>query len=275
MKKIYIIVLTFFIVLGIVFTVSLFSFVKPGESQILIDSNVPSKVYIDGRNVGTTPYTAIYPARNISVKIIANDSPASPFETNVSLVAGVRTIVKHNFSKNISDSSGEIFTFEENGSNLSDLSIVTTPTQASVYVDDVYFGSAPVYVSNLTEGEHKLQLKRGGFDDYQVTLNTIAGYILTASISMARDVSINHSSVEQNKIATDESKIPVSVLILQTKLGYLPVRMSPSADANEIGRVFSNKTYTLVEKDSESGWYRIKFENNLSGWVSPEFVKAL
>lgn len=56
---------------------------------------------------------------------------------------------------------------------------------------------------------------------------------------------------------------------------YLNVRQEPSAESDRIGRVFLGEEYAYDDYDTEANWYHIVVSEDISGWVSGEYVENL
>ena len=70
---------------------------KEQEAGVLIESEPVSKIYIDNKEVGVTPYETNIKPGEISIKIEPEqigDVVLDDYETKVNLVPGIKTIIK-------------------------------------------------------------------------------------------------------------------------------------------------------------------------------------
>lgn len=269
MRKVYIGVITFFISLGIVFTVALFSFIKPGTSALYIDSTPVATIYVNGKSVGTTPYSGVFRTDAVVVSLLpqsSDSSPLSAFQTAITLTPGVRSVLRHDFSAIPGGESGDEISFEKNPLSSASLSIISQPPHSLVYLDRSYIGTTPFYIESAPEGDHILTFTSAGYVSRDVKISVIHGYTLTANVSLGKS---DTSFVQQTPLPSSPAVVlPGEMVRMNASLGTsIPVRMAPQADAAIIGHALSQKTYKLVQIDETNLWYKIFYESNLSGWV--------
>ncbi|RLC31891.1 hypothetical protein DRH13_02385, partial [Candidatus Woesebacteria bacterium] len=115
LRKVSIVLIVVGLILGIVFFV-IGSF-KPKSAGIVIETIPAANGFIDGKQVGRTPYSGTRKPGEITIKLIPEsfEAPLAPFETKVTLVAGIETVVKREFGESDEASSGEIISFEKMG----------------------------------------------------------------------------------------------------------------------------------------------------------------
>lgn len=76
-----------------------------------------------------------------------------------------------------------------------DIKISSSPSGASVYVNNVYYGTTPHTVSNLPAGNNDLRLTYTGYKDYRDTINIIAGQTQTTYATLKAEVTYGTLSV--------------------------------------------------------------------------------
>ena len=64
------------------------------------------------------------------------------------------------------------------------LAIASTPTNANVYVDDVYRGATPLTVTDLAPGDHLVRLSATGYVDYSTTTTVTSGQTSPLAIAL-------------------------------------------------------------------------------------------
>lgn len=89
----------------------------------------------------------------------------------------------------------------------------------------------------------------------------------TASSSPSAASSIVPSAAAST---TPPSQPATQLVVKSTPTGYLNVRTSPSTSAKSIKQIHPGEVYTYTE--IQNGWYKISLPNNLSGWVSGQYV---
>ena len=77
--------------------------------------------------------------------------------------------------------SGGVYYFKKVIPTTGSISITTTPTGASVYLDGVYKGITPVTLHSVSAGTHTVKLTLSGYEDYEESVRVYAGQ--TASIT--------------------------------------------------------------------------------------------
>lgn len=68
------------------------------------------------------------------------------------------------------------------------LAITSTPTGASIYVDDVYVEITPATITDLSVGSHIIKLTLSGYQDYIETVNITADQTTTVDVQLTSDI---------------------------------------------------------------------------------------
>ncbi len=239
---------------------------------VSVDTKPASTVFIDGEQVGRTPYEGVKTPGEVTIKLLPDsfEKPLSPYETKVTLTAEVQTVIKREFGETEDLSSGAIVSFEKVGSREVSISVVSIPDGAEVSLNGQVRGFTPFKTSSINDGNHQLSLSALGFNDYQLNVRTYAGYKVTAVFKLAPGGVVEEAKDE----IVEELKVQ-EVEILTTGTGFLRVRAGPSVLEAEVGRVGPGKRYPLVESDVASGWFKIEYEEGKEGWVSNEYAKIV
>jgi len=255
----------------------LMSVLKPKPAEVFIDSNPISNVYIDDAFVGKTPYTGQYNPREIAVKMVPEVSSDTlfPYQTKVSLVPGVRTVVSREFGATEDLSSGQVVLFERIARGETLMVALSIPENAQVSVDGAVKGFAPYKVTGISPGKHQITIKAPEYIDRVMTVSVVSGFRLTVFAKLAK-------SGEGQKIVEQPIQKVVMVEILKTPTGFLRVRTKPGVSGEEIAQVKVGETYKFIEEDTLTKWLRIQFEDpkaglpdGITGWVSGEYVKKV
>ena len=264
------------IFLGIFLVVSLglflIGFFKPKGAGIFIDTVPVSDVYINGSLVGSTPYEAIRNPGEITLKIVPKETELISYETKLTLVSNVRTVIKREFAKTEEESSGEIASFEKVGGKDASVSIVSIPDASKISINGQVRGFAPYKINSIMPGEHVLVISASGYKERSLAINAYQGYKLTVVVKLAGG---KISPTSTPAPSAEETLNVTKIQILETPNNFLRVRIEPSADAKEVARVVSGNSYPLIEEDSKSGWFKIEYEKGKQGWVSNEYSKKV
>lgn len=278
-KKIFVIVGLVLLAIGIVFVLFSTGVIKRQGSRIRIESNPASTVYINGEQVGRTPYEQDSKNSEIVIKLIpdSTNQPLAPYETKVVLTSGVKTIVRRNFGETAEDSSGEVISFEKSSEKEPIVSVISTPDGAQVQLDGQIKGVTPIKLSSVLTGSHELSVSASGYAERKFSIQTVNGYRLTAVVQLAYTGEKLPSLTKATPEPAQEEKkeaTPSEVEILNTPVGFLRVRSEPSVTGSEVGRATPGKKYKYISKDDKSGWFKIELEAGKEGWVSNEYATA-
>jgi len=267
------VILTFVVLISLT-GLFLIGYFKPKGAGLEIKTTPAALVFIDGIQVGQTPYNTVRNPGEITLKLVPQSTDVAflPFETRVTLVSGINTIVKREFGKTEDEETGEIVSFEKVGGNDTSLAVVSLPDSAQVKIDGRISGYAPVKVSSLTVGTHQIVISAAGYLEHSLSVNTINGYKLVAVVKLAKGETSSSPTPSSQPIAPRTKYL---IEILSTPNGFLRVRATPSTTGEEIARVNSGKKFPLVEEDSQSGWFKIEFEEGKEGWVSNVYSKKV
>lgn len=260
---VFLILLAFFLV----------SIIRPKGAGLLVKTSPSALVYLNGVQVGKTPYETTIKPGEVTLKLVpeSTETPLTYYETKVNLISGIKTIVEREFGETDEVSQGEIISFEKVGGNQTGISIVSNPDSAQISIDGQIRGFTPVKISSILQGEHQIILSAPGYLERTVNLNSILGYKLTLIVKLAKD--INAQKTPEPK--AEEETETMLVEILTTPTGYLRVRSEPSASASEVSQVKPGEKYLFIEDDAATGWFKIEYQKGKSGWVSNQYAKKI
>ncbi len=276
MNKLVILSLIFSLLLlfiGIIFFAIAVS--KPKLAGIFIESSPQSIVFLDNEEVGRTPYRGVRKPGEVTVRLVpeSQEKILIPYETKINLLEGVETVVRRQFSDTEESSSVEILSFERAGKDEVSLVVVTIPDVSQLLVDNQIKAQTPYKISSISQGNHSLLISKEGFLQKNIQIKTYKGYKLLIVVKLAKTVQENQEEIEKNQETLS------LVEILPTSTGFLRVRDNPSLSANEIGRVEVGKQYPLLDKDEQTGWFKIEFflaeEEKKVGWISNQYARII
>ncbi len=261
----------------------LIGYLKAKPGGIFVDSNPASSVYINGNLVGKTPYSGTYETGQINLKLVPEiaDRSLVPYETKVTLISKIQTVIRREFGKSEEESSGDVISFEKEGGSAPTLVVVSTPDNAQVSIDGVPRGFAPYKTSSISPAQHQITVKSPGYMDRIMSVKPLAGYRLTVFVKLGKgESSIDGNTPTPSPTPSAESK--VYVLISQTPTGFLRVRTEPGTKGKEIAEVKPGEKYQFLEEDPVTGWYKIQYQepkpglpNGIQGWVSGQYAKKV
>ena len=268
---------TILIVLLVLFTLAgvgtmVFNFLVPKSGGLLIETSPASTIYINGEEVGRTPYTSLRKAGEITLRLIPDSfgQPLSPFEEKINLVSGFETVVRRYFGDSREKTEGEILSFEKLPTKSeTGIIVVTEPEGAQVVIDTVSKGTSPYSASSLESGVHTLKLSVNGYKDRSVELNLIKGFKLVAYVKLAK-LEIQENKIEEVKPVTQKL-----VKILSTPTGFLRVRSEASSSAKEVGQVKPGGEFGYLGESEDGDWYKINFDEELEGWVTGQYSEVI
>ncbi len=247
--------------------------IKPKKAGILVETAPSSMVFVNGVQVGKTPYTGTFDPGEINLKLVpdANDKPLVLFETRILLSSGIQTVVKREFGENTDSSGGEIISFEKTGEGGPSIAVVTDPDSAQISIDGKAYGFAPYKTSQVSASGHQVAVSLNGYLERTVNVKTISGYKLTLIVKLVKDV----NKLEPTPVPTATPKPEVKVEILPTPNGFLRVREQPSTGSQEVSRVNPKDMFILIEESEDKSWYKIEYQTGQFGWISSQYAKKL
>lgn len=245
----------------------------PSQSGVQIETTPQSTIYINGEEVGTTPYQAERPSGEIILRLvpIATDGSLAPWGTKVNLTTGVRTVIKRDFGETETQSSGEVLSFEKISGKDTSFAVVSWPDSAEVLVDGTSRGFTPLKVNELPVGEHKIIVSRTGFAQREIIARSETGYKLTveAFLKQLEEEPVQADSTESAKPKEE------TIEILDTPTGFLRVRTEPATSATESAQVKPGEKYPYLDETTGADWFKIEYEKGKEGWVSSQYAKKI
>lgn len=246
--------------------------INPSKAKLVVETEPVSQVFVNGEQVGKTPFEGEFEEREIDLKLVPEsfEQALMPYEAKVFLTSGVETIVRREFGAEEGMSQGEEISFEKEANGNVSLSIVSVPEGTSLYVDQNYIDLTPVKYNDLDPGIHEVTLRAEGYKERSFSVQLIPGYGLTAYVEMAKipqEVSETSGDVE-DEISKNEEEL---VVILDTPTGFLRVREEASTSSLEITQVEPGEEYLLL--NSQEDWYEIQIDEETSGWVSSQYAE--
>ena len=270
MKKLILPLLAFLTVflIGYFFRQPLFS----SAGVLEINTTPEVAVFINGQNMGTTPFKKEFKPQKLEVKLAEKNDPEKVlWQAKVPITSSAITLIKYQFNQNDQQAYSELLTLtkipdKKNGALL----ISSLPDQAIINLDGETKGYTPLLLEEVSPGHHSLEINLDGYQNTIIGLNVAAGFQLNAEIKLAKiDDEKNQEVASEKQNLTQET-----VTILSTPTGWLRVRGGPGTGFAEVARVNPGEEYSLLEKDGD--WLKIALESELEeekteGWILGQY----
>jgi hypothetical protein len=272
-KKFFNFIAPFLIAVLIFFGITFFLNREAGKGALRVTSRPQSKVYLENKLIGTTPFcacdlTQMLAIGNYTIKLVPLDVNIRPFEERIAINKYTLTVVDRTFADN-GGSDGSIISLVSLGDEKdAQILVVSFPDKANVFLDGNPVGITPLLLNKVSESDHDLRLTLNGYQDKTLKIKTALGFQLNALVFLGIKPDLS------NPIEASNSAAPVttSVVILDTPTGFLRVRETNSVYSAEIGQVKPGESYQLVgEKDN---WLEIKLSSPEAklGWISSQYA---
>lgn len=258
------------------------------KSGLQVTSNPQATVLLDGQSLGITPIQEEgIKSGTYTIKLVPSDNSLQPWETQITLVPGVLTVIDRKLAASLDQSHGYSLSFEKlQSSNQSRLAITTIPDSVTVTVDGNPQGFTPVSLDTLTEGEHTILLTSPGFEDKTIRARTVAGYSLTISAQLAKKGSpdllgLNTEASPSAFLATPSanlspspastsSAIPKPYIEIDSSVGWANIRPEPNTNNTAFSQANNGERFPYLNQ-STNGYYKIQYSPTQIGWVSSQY----
>lgn len=241
-----------------------------GRAGIKIDSNPKTKVYINGQEVGLSPFQdenlkeGEYLVELREVEATAAASPSASirgWKGYVALNTGTLSVVNREIGDNLTNSSGEVITLESG----SGVTVISTPTEAKVIVDGTERGRTPLTIASLPSGEHQFIISHDNFLNRSIRANLVDGYNLKLNVDLAL------SEADLTQISSPPITSNVELVVKKTPTGFLNVRETASTNAKVVVQVKPGDTLVLLEE--LPNWDRVRTGGGEEGFVSSSYIE--
>jgi len=238
----------------------------PKKAALKIDTSPTATVFINGKEVGKTPYNdeKIKPG-DIDLKLVPEGGVGFATEKRLTLSPSTRVIIRKQFAANPEEESSQILYLEKTGAKDSRAVFTSIPDGVGITLDGEMRGFAPLNLQDLQPGEHKIAFALPGYRSEEIIAKTMSGYRLVVETKLAR-------LSETEAIPPEENATPqeIKVVIKSTPTGWLRVRSEPSTTAGELARVKPGEKYVLLAEQDD--WYKIAYEEGKEGWISSQYA---
>ncbi|MBD3250395.1 MAG: PEGA domain-containing protein [Candidatus Pacebacteria bacterium] len=275
------------IVAAVVYFINPFGKKLKSGLQVITDGGSAS-LFLNDQYLDKSPYInkKIIPG-DYTLKIEPDNPELVAYETPISLIQGLLTVVTWKPGSSIETSGGTIYEMAPLGkSNSNEVSFITIPDNALISIDGQEAQFAPLVVPNLKPGHHQFEVKLPSYLPQTHTFNVIDGYSLNISVKLIRSESALEEAkqIEQtdDQTATDSSKLEEQVKIQPTGFyqdgkEVLRVRDQAGLTGKTVGFVEVGQNYPY-QGETLQGWYKINFtqgEATQTGWVSGDYSQLI
>lgn len=283
MKKLFLFLIPPFLAIIIFAGFLLLNKKDSGKGALQVKSIPKSKVYLDGKLIGETPFCKCEIAEMLktgdyTIRLVPEEVIFEPFEAKIKISESVLTVVDRTFSKGTSSEAYILNLNKISDSKIMELLILSFPDDAKVFIDNNPSSqNTPLLLKNLTESDHEVKISKVGYKEKMINIRTVPGYKLTAIVYLGINpefLNISQtpvSQIEGEKTATPAANIIGKVIIFETPTGFLRVREASSSAAKEIDKVYPKEIYNLINE--KTGWFEIQLKNEKTGWISSRYAK--
>jgi hypothetical protein len=270
MKKVLLFLVPFLIAILIFFSILFFLDRKTGKGALQVTSVPKSNVYLNDKLVGITPFCACDLKQMLSVgdyaiKLVPAEGGNGSFEEKISINKSTLTVVDRTFANNGSSEGSIINLIPLNDKKDIQISVVSLPDSANVFLDSNPVGITPLLLKQVGESDHDIRITKDGYKDKSLKIKTTSGFKLTSFVFLGinADLSVSQTALSSSLPTATSS---ASILILNTPTGFLRVREGNSINSSEITRVTPGESFKLISE--KEGWFEIKLTDGKTGWVS-------
>lgn len=281
-RLLYFLIPTLLVILIVFGILKVFVLPEGGKGALQVTSQPESKVYLNDSYIGNTPLckceaSTMMRSGTYTLKLIPSDTSLPEFQEKITITKGVLTVVDRTFGNGAASEGSIISLSPITNKSTSELLVISFPEKADIFVDTNDEGQSPLLLSDLTESDHTLRLRKDGYKDKNIRIRTPLGYKLTATVYLGLQNGATTPTPTPPQASTSATPqitptgAKTRVTILQTPNGFLRVRQQPSLTASEVTRVNTGDAFDLLEETD--GWFRIQLVNGTSGWISAQFAE--
>lgn len=231
--------------------------------------SIPSaKVYLDGKEVGMTPYkkTDLTPGE-LEIKLIAENG--REYGKKIRLENGSTTVVNRNLTD---EGGGYSLLFEKTGyKNEAGLLVYSKPDRSAVAIDGEMKQYTPTRLDDVGVGDKQVTVSYPGKKTTDLFVKAIAGYQLVIDIELGNEKDIVLLNPTPTAISPKENTLKIK--IKNTETGWLRVRSNDSTSGEEIARL--NSGTTVLATDIKPEWIQVVLDNGESGWISAKYAEKV
>ncbi len=232
-----------------------------GRGGIKITTIPAAQVFLNEKQVGNTPFQD----ENLSsgeykIKIATG---SSSWQGIVKVNKGTLSVVNRELAEQVASSSGEILTLTSGKGVV----VTSSPSGATVEIDGKNYGQTPLSISAFPSGDHTFLLSKDGY--LKRSIRAFAPENLTLTIAV--DLAI--TEVDLSAVSAPVVNVSSQAVVKSTPTGFLRVREQPTTASQEITRLNTGDTLTLLDENPTTGWSKIRTADEKEGYVSSTYIE--
>lgn len=254
------------LLVGVIIKTKVFS--GPTLAALKINSDPQATVFIDGTQVGITPFfDDKIKAGEHAVKLVPGSGEVNfgVLEKKVSLVSTALAVIDYSFKEKQSETYGQILSLEKITSrDKAALSVISIPDQAVVKINNDPKGFTPLLLENFDPGSYQIVVSSPGYEEKAISpVNLIAGYKVKIEVKLAQKMEgieestssgealgVGDSAALDSPTPTQAPKTTPTPTPTGTKAKISPTPTSASREEIE-------KPYIKI-KDTPTGFLRVR-----------------
>jgi len=256
----------FFLFLAALIFSAVLNYFWPQKAGLLVITNQPATVFVNGKNEGKTPFEASFGPNEITLKLVPDDNRLAIYETKIKLEPRVKTILQRDLNISEEKSAGVLVSFEKLGGKKTAVSVISIPDSAQVIIDGQPRGITPYQLTGIASGEHNLEISAADYNGKSIRVRIYPGYKLTAFFQLLPFAPTGSS--ESLPSADNSFKIR-----LKKGRGKEVLREKPLSTAKITGEIKEGDLCSVLETGEDQKWYRVDCQSLGSGWVEAEFFE--
>jgi len=249
---------------------------KSGKGALQVTSVPESRVYLENKLIGTTPFCAcdlphMLSVGDYTVKLVPPGGNFRPFEGKITISKSTLTVVDRTFADNGTSDGSIISLIPLSDKKDIEVLVVSLPDKANVFLDSNPVGVTPLLLKQVSESDHDLRITRDGYKDKLIKIKTALGFQLNSLVFLGVNADLSNPSVASvSATPSPTAAAVVNVLILDTPTGFLRVRSGNFINSSEITQVKPGESYELLEE--KDNWFKIKITDTKVGWISSSYA---
>jgi len=248
---------------------------KTGKGALQVTANPKSKVYLENKLIGITPFCACDLAQMLSVgdytiKLVPNTENFRPFEEKITINKGTLTVVDNTFADNGGGDGSIVSLISLSDKKDIEILVISLPDKANVFLDSNPVGITPLLLKQVSESDHDLRITLDGYKDKSIRIKTALGFKLSSLVFLGVNADLTASPAASVSVTPSPIVAATNVLILNTPTGFLRVRKDNSVASSEIAQIKPGESYELIEE--KDNWFKIKLKDGEAGWISVQYA---
>lgn len=277
-----VILISFILILVLGFAGFKFIFLRKTDTAGLrIVSHPTVNIFLNDKLIGKTPFEDKFTSGEYILKLIPEETNAqvSFWQGKIKLNPSVLTYVNRDLGPSELTSAGEVLALEKISQNKAQLAVYSAPDASNILIDGQDKGITPLFIDEITSGEHDIAITSSGFVSRTVRIQITSGYklIVNFQLSLAKEaenivsqISPTPTSSSTAEVQQNKPYVVIKDLVKDTEIGYLRVRQGPSTATAEVAKAKAGEKYQLLEE--KTGWYKISYDNGKEGWISSRYA---